>query len=334
MEKEPVFSSQVHSSKQRNADASGLTNCHFDVHPEWVIEPATKLESTFFHEHWADDRQRVWDALKAIGTSGVGLQAFSQCGSAAWVQHSSSRGAFRLSCNKCKSRWCVPCARTRAARLRRSVQDQLNQWAKVRFITLTLRHSDTPLSAQLDRLQDSYKKLRRSRLWSGAIEGAAAFVEVKISEKTGLWHPHLHIVAVGTWIDQRALSLEWHAITGDSSIVDVSLARTKEGVAHYVTGYVTKCMDRSVLARPERLKEAIISLKGRRLVNGTGTLKKINDRPVDDGLDDWHTIGRLDSLLDDARRGDGEAAIILHLVARRDLVLDMDFSVKKPRAPA
>lgn len=330
---DPPPSSQVHSTKQQNTAFTGLSDAAYDVHPDWIIEPSTDLETLHRHEEWAEDRQRVWDALRRTGVRGNALQAFCHCGSSCYVQHSHSRGAYRLTSNQCRSRWCLPCQQARAARLRASVKDQLEQWQRVRFITLTLRHSDTPLSAQLDRLQSSYKELRRHNLWTQSIKGAAAFVEVKTSEKTGLWHPHMHIIAVGGWIDQRELSREWHKITGDSSIVDVSLARSKEGVAHYVTAYVTKPLDRSVVCDPERLDEAIVALKGRRLVNGTGTLKKISDGAVHDGVDDWHTIGRLDQLLNDARRGNDQAALILALVSKRDVVLDMDLTELRQRPP-
>jgi hypothetical protein len=330
---DPPPSSQVHSTKQQNAAITGLNDAAYDVHPDWVIEPSTVLETIHRHEHWAADRQLVWDALKRTGVRGNALQAFAHCGSSCYVQHSSSRGAFRLTSNQCRSRWCLPCQQARAARLRASVRDQLDQWNMVRFITLTLRHSPTPLSDQLDRLQNSYKELRRRDLWTASIRGAAAFVEVKVSEKTGLWHPHLHIIAVGGWIDQRELSREWHKITGDSSIVDVSLARSKEGVAHYVTAYVTKPLDRSVVSDPGRLDEAIIALKGRRLVNGTGTLKRISDAAIADGVDDWHTIARIDQLINDARRGDEQARTILAMVSKRDIVLDVDLSDLRPRPP-
>lgn len=250
------------------------------------------------------------------------MQAFAECGSGCWVQHSASRGVFRLSCNCCKSRWCVPCGVARAARLRRSVQEQLSAFEKVRFITLTLRHNRTPLKDQIDRLYACYKELRRRPFWQAHVDGAAAFCEVKISEKDGLWHVHLHILAVGTWMDTRELSSQWHAVTGDSTIVKIELAQSTNGVAFYVTKYVTKPLDGSVFTDTNRLDEAIIALKGRRLCNGSGTLKRMSDSPDHDGVDDWHTIARLDALVDDARAGDEKAAEVLKQLGVRNTGLD------------
>lgn len=313
-----THSSQVHSSKQLAGSATAGGEWSYDVHPDFVIEPATVEETSFRHSGWAGRRREVWAAMKRAGTSGGSLQAFAECGSGCWVQHSASRGVFRLSCNCCKSRWCVPCGVARAAKMRRSVKAQLQQWERVRFVTLTLRHSNTPLKDQIDRLQASFNLLRKRRVWLDSVDGAAAFVEVKVSEKDGLWHVHAHVLCVGKWIDQRALSREWHAITGDSSIVDVQLARSERDIAGYVTKYVTKPLDGTVFSDRDRLDEAIAALRGRRLCNGSGVLRTISTAEADvDGVDDWHTVGRLDDLLSDARLGDAAAAAIVRLVRER-----------------
>lgn len=222
-----------------------------------------------------------------------------------------------MSFNACKSRWCVPCGVARAAKLRASVADVLSDWNRVRFVTLTLRHSDTPLSDQIDRLYRSFKELRRRPFWKGAVIGSAAFCEVKISERDGLWHPHLHVLCVGSWMDRFELSREWHSVTGDSTIVKIEQAKSQAGVAFYVTKYVTKPLDNSVFADPNKLDEAIVAMRGRRLVNGAGLLKGICARADDDGIPDWHNIGRLETLLEDAAGGDTVAQKILFEVDRR-----------------
>jgi hypothetical protein len=309
--------SSLLKSPPRNNGTVNLSEWWFtgyDVHPDYLLEPPTLQEHLFRHSGWQSRRRQVWDAMKRVGTSGSALQSFACCGSGCWVQHSRARGKYRLSFNACKSRWCVPCGTARAARLRASVKDALSDWQKIRFVTLTLRHSDTPLTDQIDRLYRSLKELRRRPLWCNSITGSAAFLEVKISDRDGLWHPHLHVLCVGSWIDQKELSREWHSVTGDSSYVHIELAKTQNGVAFYVTKYVTKPLDSSVFANPNKLDEAITALRGRRLVNGAGLLKGICDRPTDDGVADWHNIGRLDDLLADAAGGDQIAVDILSQV--------------------
>ena len=311
-------SSSLDSPKQLVGTAEAALPRTYETHPDYAIEPATEAETAFRHSGWAPLRKRVFDALVRCNVSGSVLQAFVECGSGCWVQHSASRGKYRLTSNCCKNRWCVPCGVAKAARLRASVGQQLAEFERVRFVTLTLRHSRTPLTDQLDRLQRSFAALRKRPEWSSCVDGAAAFLEVKVSEKDGLWHPHLHVLCVGSWIDQKKLSAAWHAVTGDSSVVHIELAKGPKDVARYVTAYVTKPLDRTVSRDPARLDEAIIALRGRRLCNGSGTLRTISDRVPDDAaLDDWHTIGRLDDLLSDARLGDRAAAEILTLLRDR-----------------
>lgn len=313
----PMAPSPLLKSTPRNNGTIDLSDWIFvgyDVHPDYVIESPTLNESIFRHSGWQERRRKVWAALNRVGSSGTTLQAFACCGSGCWVQHSQSTGRYRLSFNACKSRWCVPCGTARAARLRASVKDALADFSRVRFVTLTLRHNRTPLKDQIDRLYSCFKELRRRPFWKEAVTGSAAFCEVKVSEKDGLWHPHLHVLCVGSWMDGRELSRQWHAVTGDSTIVGVELARSTDEVAGYVTKYVTKPMDSSVLNDPNKLDEAIVAMRGRRLVNGAGLLKGICDRPAGDVVADWHTIARLDSLLDDAERGDAAALKILALL--------------------
>ena len=48
------------------------------------------------------------------------------------------------------------------------------------------------------------------------------------NEKTGEWHPHVHMFALlDTWIDQEQLSETWHEITGDSFLLLI-FARLKK----------------------------------------------------------------------------------------------------------
>ncbi|MDD3183174.1 MAG: protein rep [Alphaproteobacteria bacterium] len=100
------------------------------------------------------------------------------------------------------------------------------------LLTLTIKNG-FDLQERIDHLFRSVEKIKgkRRNAKSGGrcqsefskIAGAVGSYEISYSEKHG-WHPHLHIVVFLTdWIDQKALSEEWLAITGDSKIVDVRL---------------------------------------------------------------------------------------------------------------
>ena len=110
------------------------------------------------------------------------------------------------------------------------------------------------------------------------------------NEKTGEWHPHIHIFAlVDSWIDQQEFAEYWHSITGDSYIVDVRRAKKKrvqatQGAAAEVCKYALKFGDLSV----EHTWEAFKILKGRRLTGSFGLLwgVKIPEKATDDLPDD------------------------------------------------
>jgi hypothetical protein len=307
------------SGKRALAEA---TPARPDVNAEYDLPDLTVAEACFRHSGWLAKRRKVWDALQRTNAGAVARTRFACCGSDCWVQHSPSRARFRVSANFCKSRWCVPCGNARAARLVAAMRERI-QARPTSMITLTLRHSATPLRDQLNRLYSSFNTLRRRDVWK-CVDGAAAFCELKLSKRDGLWHVHLHVLAVGGMPNQFALAREWHRVTGDSFIVDVRPVREAREVAAYVGKYVTKPLDSTVFAHPARLDEAITTLRGRRLVNASGAFGKINaDGPADEGPDDWCSVGRLDALCADASAGDVIAIAILRDLARfRDPALE------------
>jgi len=162
---------------------------------------------------------------------------------------------------------------------------------EVRFVTLTLRHSRTPLEDQLDRLYRSFNVLRRRKFWLAHVDGGAAFCETKVSEKDGLWHPHLHLVVVGSYMDQRTLSQEWLAVTGDSSVVDISRVRDEKTVGFYITKYVSKPLDSSLFTDESLLQEAIVALSGRRLCMTFGSWRGTPLVEVEHGEEQWTRLG-------------------------------------------
>ena len=89
--------------------------------------------------------------------------------------------------------------------------------------------------------------------------------ENTFNEKTGEWHPHIHMFAlVDQWIDQQEFSEYWHSLTGDSMVVDVRRARKEKGhgyskAAAEVCKYALKFGDLSV----EKTWEAFKVLKGK-----------------------------------------------------------------------
>ena len=82
-------------------------------------------------------------------------------------------------------------------------------------------HLIKSLRTLIKRRQDYNKKGRGFNEFC-KINGAMYSYENTYNEKTGEWHPHVHMFALlDTWIDQEQLSETWHEITGDSFVVDI-----------------------------------------------------------------------------------------------------------------
>lgn len=289
--------------------------------PEYQAEPASELESSFRHSGWQPRRRLVWAALLALGAGKSRLDRFAQCGSHAVVVYSPTRDAYRIQCNHCHDRFCLPCAQARANCAAAAVAAHLATCpTPVRFVTLTLRHSQTPLADQIKRLYAAFANLRRSQLWRDRVNGGVAFLEIKYNPRSALWHPHLHMLVQTQWLPQKELAERWHAITGDSFIVDVRPIRDTGEVTSYCTKYATKPFDTAAFAVPAALLELMRALRHHRTMFTFGAWRGVSLTKwpaADEHPDDWHTIARLDELIPKAQRGNAWAAAIILAATRR-----------------
>lgn len=270
---------------------------------DYAVEGITLEESIFRHSGWSNRRRLLFDSLQRTGTRHRRLESYANCGACSTCEQTADD--VRVRGSSCHHALCEPCRSERAAKIRSSLH-ALCIGRTVRFLTLTLRHSPTPLSDQIDRLYAAFSTLRRRKSWTGNCVGGAAFLEVKLSAKDGLWHPHLHILLEGQWWDAREISREWHAVTGDSSIVDITRPRVIEDVCRYAVGYCTKTVDASIWLIPDKLDECVCALRGRRMCLTFGTWRGTPLEP--DETDDrvWVTLGRIDDVL--RRAADGVRA--------------------------
>lgn len=301
------------------------TNPHFpagthlrssgDVNPDFAVQPITPVESAFRHSSWAALRLRTHLALQRCHVNAARLDRFCNCGSGAFLYRSTDGQDLTIRSNKCHDRWCLACQRERAASIANALL-QVMSARRCRFATLTLRHSRTPMADQVDRLFRSFVALRRRKWWKEHVIGGGYFLEIKTG-RDGLWHVHLHLIIEGRFLPQRELSTEWHAVTGDSSIVDVRQIRDDGEAAGYVTKYVTKPASHEVYADPGRLDEMICGLRGRRVCGTFGTWRGVKLEP--DATDDveWVAVGSIDTLRSRSAAGDVDARRWCEAAARK-----------------
>lgn len=228
------------------------------------------LVNSFCHTGWAHDRRRIWLALAEADVGPSRIRRFAQCCSVWYLfRHKKDRQRYQVAPNHCRDRFCVVCGRARQARIAENLARYL-QGTTPRLLTLTLRHTNTPLTDQLDRLYASFRKLRQTPIFRNHADGGIAFLELTIGKADGLWHPHLHILLLGGFIPQAAIRAQWLAITGDSDVVDIRSVKAVQEAVRYVAKYATKPATAGVIRSPVHLREAVTALAGRRMLLAFG----------------------------------------------------------------
>jgi hypothetical protein len=172
------------------------------------------------------------------------------------------------------------------------------------FFTLTRRAARTTIKECIDRLLAGFKRLRKLPRWRKHVDGGAFVIEIKRGSGSGEWHVHLHGLYCGKLYDRAALSADWLEATGDSFIVHAEAVRSPERAAAYVTKYVSKGFDQSVLRSPDDLRDCITATSGRRLFVTFGDWygrANLDDAPA---VGRWRVVGGLEGIL--ARAADGD----------------------------
>lgn len=300
------------------------------------IEPA---ESVFRHSGWKTKRRRVVEALQRTGASGRRILNFCDCGSDLWVKADGSE--LVLTCNRCHDRMCDPCQNERRTAIIEQIMLRLLEAGdRARFCTFTLKHSDAPLTVQIDRLLDAFKRLRQHRTMGRYFRAGVWFFEAKLDKAGHRWHPHLHVIQTGPdRMPQAELSQAWHHITGDSFIVHVCAINDQRQQVAYVTKYTTKPLDPSVTRVPAKLDEFVLAIAGRRLFQCFGEWSKAHhqDKPTPRQL---RQVGALITIHRQALEGDVESLVIMHQLhdrwpkLRKSHPLPPDLSPQPPPRPS
>jgi len=281
------------------------------VYPDVPALEAGKCDDIAFrHSGWRLTRHRVACAMVAAMVHENRLLAFTGCGHDAFVARNvHDPTCHKVICNKCRDRFCKPCARARAGIVARNLLAHVHD-RKLRFITLTLKTATPDLKLELNRLYDSFRKLQRRVFWKRHCWGGAAMLELKYNPGSDRWHPHLHVLVEGSYLSQSKLSAEWMAVTGDSFVVDVRAVPDNGSVVRYVTKYATDPLHPSVTKSVQLISEAIRAMKGRRACMTFGSWRSFQ-LTTQESDDAWEILGRLDTIRTMAAKGDADCLAIL-----------------------
>jgi len=268
------------------------------------------LAVCFRHSGWQGDRALIYEALHRTHQPQSRKLNFANCGANAHVlQNIDDPSQHRIAGSGCHDRFCLPCANERSHAIALNVLDIIKR-RTLRFLTLTLRSDQESLAELLHKLHDSFQKLRRTKLWKQCVTGGVAFIEICWSEARQRWHPHFHILIEGKYLPRAQLRNLWFAITGDSFVIEITLVRDYAQAARYVTKYASKPFNSTYLRKPHRLDEAILALKGRKLLVTFGTWRGITlARTPTEGA--WENVGSLQRYIERAANGDSHAQAVL-----------------------
>ena len=306
--KKPLLSSALAGD-----DNKGFASAKADEHNDRITRFATlkhraKNQENYlftlaqFKDNYEKDVKNE-ESIKALKSA----QKLNECGNYLLFKNFYTIGEVKLSkLRTCGQHLLCPfCAAIRASRAIQKYVERIDQVLKENrklkpvLITLTVKNG-SDLAERSEHLMKSFRTLlerRRDYLKKGwgysefcKVQGAMYSYENTYNEKTGEWHPHIHMFAlVDSWIDQQEFSEYWHSLTGDSMVVDVRRARKEKGhgyskAAAEVCKYALKFGDLSV----EKTWEAFKVLKGKRLTGSFGLLwgVKIPETMTDDMPDD------------------------------------------------
>ena len=234
-----------------------------------------------------------YSALKKINLQSL-RSDLETCGSFLIFRHFFTINTVKLAgmCSCHRHLLCPLCAIRRAAKSVKAYLDRFNvlqaenQNMRPYLVTFTVKDGEN-LTERFDHLQNSlrlYYSHRRKALSSKsrhlpneackALGGVGSF-EVKRGSGSGMWHPHAHFIWLcNTPPDKGTLQQEWHTLTGDSFIVDVTPFHEGKNVSEGFLEVFKYALKTSTMEHSDNW-EAFLVLKGRRLVSSFGIFRNV-----------------------------------------------------------
>lgn len=263
-----------------------------------------------------------------------------ECRTGAFFAVNSDDRSVRVMSNHCSLRWCPMCSSAKQYFVTDSVTDLLHRMKHPKMITLTLRHTSAPLADQIKQLYESFKRLRKMKPFAKKVTGGVWFFQIKITERTHEWHPHLHMLVDGDYIAQRYLGELWKKASYGSYIVFIKPVKDLQKSAEYVARYAVKPAFLSYYSLSEGV-QIITALHGRRICGtwgvGRGTCLSI---PKVEKNGNWYRVGNYRTIVE--LKGVDDHADMILSAWRSDMPLppgiDMDHiekcqAVPKPHPP-
>ncbi len=242
-------------------------------------------------------RSQALDIAEYIGASDQAqslekqLQRLRQCGDYLVFRHYWTVDQVKLHGARlcCQHLLCPLCAIRRGSK---ALKAYLDRWEVICaeksalrpfLVTLTVK-TGPDLAERFEHLKRAQHELwkRRLRRRGSALDGVAGAVwsyEIKRGSGSGLWHPHLHMIALAEDLQIEGegnpgpLGAEWHDITGDSFMVDVRPVDQEDPASGFIEvfKYAVKFSDQP---HADTL-HAFQTLRGKRLLASAGCFRGV-----------------------------------------------------------
>ena len=183
-----------------------------------------------------------------------------------WAVYTTEDG-YEVHPYRCRDRACPTCQQLRSRTWFHTALRVGKLALAPKHIVLTLKSSDAPLGAQIDRLIHCARQLRQRDIWTDRTPWGIQTIEITYNEDTRQFHPHCHLLVNMRYLKWDLLRDNWMQITKDSW--DCSIRAASEHWAAEVAKYVSKTTD--IWAAPVDKPTLAAQLKGRRLVQRLGS---------------------------------------------------------------
>lgn len=298
-------------------DRSGPRASRFELRPE--LDRQTRFQEVLHEHHW-NARTKTINALADPVSPGLHAAArrMAACGRGASFFIDPDKERVRPWLSRCGHRLCPFCGNARSASSTEDLTAIMLEHHAERMIILTVRSHDLPLDMQIISLLQAFKRLRARSVWKRYVTGGVYVLEITMNAKTGLWHPHLHVLVKGTYFPQAELAKHWREITDGSNIVWTSKINDIPGAARELAKYIGK-PQRVADLEPHQIREYARAVKSVRMIQTFGDLHGKRPKDVDEKTPEPRSDERvrLSTLIHLARSGHAEAVVLLTWLARR-----------------
>jgi len=181
-------------------------------------------------------------------------------------------GTVRVFPPRCGLRWCPLCMPAHGARQLARLLGMVKHCGMSKTLTLSVE-SDHSLPLAFKRLMDAWGKFSASKEYRAHYSASVVVIEFTWGVEFG-WHPHLHVMAAGTFWQQEAMAGKWVQCAkgrANSASQWVQEIKSHERLARYLCKYLTKGVEKLAETLPMlQLAQLIEFTWGRRLLRSYG----------------------------------------------------------------